>query len=348
MARRPWLPARDRPGAGNALLAAVLFGASAPAASVLVDDTSPLLLAGLLYLGAAIAVAPWALRSPPPAHTIRRSWPLVAVAIVAGGIVGPALLTWGLVSTPASTASLLLNTELVFTVLLAATLFREHLGRRMIGAVSLVVLAGVLLVWEPGGSWSWRALAIVGACACWGLDNGATARIDQLRPQHVTFVKGIVAGVVNITLGLLVGGTTTAVGVSGALVVGALGYGASITLWVRGAQQLGASRAQVLFALAPFLGALISWTLLGDELTVTQMVAMVIAAVGVALSLDTAHEHTHVHEHLVHTHEHRHDDGHHDHRHDPPVVGTHTHEHEHEPMAHAHPHVPDVHHRHVH
>ena len=138
-------------------------------------------------------------------------------------------------------------------------------------------------MWEPGASVSLGALLIVGACACWGLDNSVTSRIDQVSPQHVTFLKGIVAGSVNLALGLVITGPGKVSGwsVVGALVVGALGYGASITLWVRGAQQLGAARGQVIFASAPFLGAVLSWVLLSDAIDAVQLIAMGIAAVGV-------------------------------------------------------------------
>jgi drug/metabolite transporter (DMT)-like permease len=274
----------------------------------------------------------------------------LAVAIVAGGAVGPALLTAGLVDTPAATASLLLNMELVATVVLAATLFREHLGRTMIAAALLVTAAGVLLVWEPGQSVSLGALLIVGACACWGLDNSVTSRIDQVSPQHVTFLKGIVAGSVNLALGLVISGAGNVSGRSivGALVVGALGYGASITLWVRGAQQLGAARGQLIFASAPFLGAVLSWVLLSDAIETVQLVALGIAAVGVGVSLRSDHLHEHHHHVMVHTHEHTHDDGHHEHAHADGFEGRHSHVHEHRELAHAHPHVPDLHHRHDH
>ena len=233
----------SRWGVWNCALAALLFGASTPAASVIAEDMKPLVLAGLLYLGAAIAVAPWWAVRRPAAGSVRRNWGLLAIAIGAGGAVGPALLTAGLVHTPAATASLLLNMELVATVILAATLFREQLGRMMILAVVLVTLAGVLLVWSPGADVGLDSLLIVGACACWGLDNSVTSRIDQISPQHVTLLKGVVAGSVNLALGLAITGAGSVDGwaVVGALLVGAFGYGASITLWVRGAQQLGAA-----------------------------------------------------------------------------------------------------------
>lgn len=346
-----------RTGVWSCVVAALLFGASTPAASVLARDLSPLALAGLLYLGAATAVMPWWLTRRPTRAALRQGAPMIAIAIVAGGAIGPALLVAGLVETPASTASLLLNSELVFTVLVAATLFREHLGRSMIAAALLVTVATTLLVWQPGVPFGWRSLLIVAACLCWGIDNGATARIDQVSPQHVTFLKGSVAGTVNLLLGLAVSGATgiDASSVAWALLVGAVGYGASITLWVRGAQQLGAARAQVIFATAPFIGAALSWVLLDEAVRALHLVAAMVAAAGVALSLRSAHEHTHRHDSMTHDHSHRHDDGHHagsehGHGHGPghghPVQGAHSHAHAHRPNEHSHPHVPDLHHQH--
>jgi drug/metabolite transporter (DMT)-like permease len=339
----------SRSGVRNCAVAAVLFGASTPAASVIAQDMTPLVLAGLLYLGAALVVSPWWIGQRPEVAAVRRDWKLLALAVVAGGAIGPALLAAGLVDTPAATASLLLNVELVATVVLAATLFREHLGRNMIGAAALVTLAGVLLVWDPGVRISPSGLLIVGACACWGLDNSVTSRIDQVSPQHVTFLKGIVAGSVNLALGLVITGAGDVGGwsVLGALVVGALGYGVSITLWVRGAQQLGAARGQVIFATAPFLGAMLAWVVLHDDIEVVQVVAMVIAAAGVTLSLRSDHLHEHHHHVMQHSHEHEHD-RHHDHVHSDGFDGRHTHPHEHRELMHAHPHVPDLHHRHDH
>lgn len=339
-----------RRGVLRCLAAAVLFGASAPAASRLAGDMPSLVLAGLLYVGAALAVAPFCIRRPPRAVDLRAGWRPLGLAVVFGGALGPALLIAGLARVPAATASLLLNLELAATIVLAATLFREHLGRRLIAAAALITVAGGLLVFEPGIGLSAGALLVVGACACWGVDNSVTARIDQLSPQHITLAKGVVAGTANLVLGVTIAGRW---GVSGrdliaALFIGALGYGASITLWVTGARDLGAARGQVIFAAAPFIGALISWTVLSEQVTSLQIVAVPIAAVGVALSLRTGHEHDHRHTVTDHEHEHTHDDGHHDHIHEGSFANRHTHRHEHRELVHAHPHVPDLHHGHDH
>lgn len=351
-----------RAGTGSCALAAVLFGASTPAASVIARDTPALVLAGLLYLGAAAAVLPWWVTRRPEPGAMRRARGPLAIAVVAGGAVGPALLTAGLRGTPASTASLLLNLELVMTLALAATLFHEHLGRRMVAAAALVTGAGVLLVWQPGARADLDAFLIIGACACWGLDNSVTARIDQVSPQHITLLKGAVAGTVNLALGLALGGRAGLdIGtVLAALAVGAIGYGASITLWVRGAQQLGAARGQLIFASAPFVGALVSWVVLGDDVAVVQMVALLLAGTGVAVSLRSDHLHVHHHQAMHHTHDHAHHDTHHDAHHDTrhdtrhdarddeSIATRHAHPHDHDAQTHAHPHVPDLHHRHPH
>ena len=332
------------------LAAAVLFGASAPAASVLAGDMPALVLAGLLYLGAAIAVTPAVVRHRPNATALSAGWRPLAIAVVFGGALGPVLLVAGLARTSAATASLLLNFELVATILLAATLFREHLGARLLAAAALVSTAGVILVWQPGVAFDTGGLFVIGACACWGLDNAVTSKIDQLSPEQITLTKGLVAGGANLILGLMLASSLNlrTGEVLAALAIGALGYGASITLWVKGARDLGAARGQVIFAAAPFIGAAVAWVFLGDAVTFAQLVAVPVAIVGVGLSLRPGHEHRHVHEPIVHEHEHRHDDGHHTHTHTPPVTGRHTHRHEHAALVHAHPHVPDLHHRHAH
>lgn len=343
----------SRRGVLRCLAAALLFGASAPAASSLAGDLPALVLAGLLYLGAAAAVLPFCLRDRPRVVDVRTGWRPLALAVLFGGALGPALLVAGLARVPAATASLLLNLELVATVVIAALVFREHLGRRLVLAVALVSTGGVLLVIEPGVGLDVGALFVVGACICWGIDNSVTARLDQLSPQHITLVKGLVAGTANLVLGIVIAG---AWGVSGrqllaALAIGALGYGASITLWVKGARDLGAARGQVIFAAAPFIGAGIAWVVLGESVSVTQLLSIPLAVAGVALSLRTDHEHTHGHVAVEHEHEHRHDDGHHDHAHSvgsASATGRHTHRHEHTELVHAHPHVPDLHHGHQH
>lgn len=329
--------------------AAVLFGATVPFASRLADDTTAPMLAGLLYLGAAIAVAPFAGRPGVALNAMRSAgWKLTA-AVVSGGFLAPLLLVAGLSRTPAATASLLLNLELVATAVLAATFFREHVGRRVGIGTALVIAAGLSLAWSDAPELRLGALLIVGACLCWGLDNVVTASLDTLAPQHITLTKGVIAGTTNVAIAMAIGNSAPGLGVVvAALLLGAVGYGVSITLWVSGAREIGAARGQLVFSVAPFVGVVLAWTVLGDAVTLAQVVALGLAALGVSFVVGSGHEHDHRHVAMAHVHEHAHDE-HHQHAHEDSDYGApHAHAHSHDPLVHAHPHLPDLHHRHAH
>lgn len=332
------------------LLAAALFGASTPASKLLLDSLNPLMLSGLLYLGGALAVSPWALRRSRSRSADRRNWCYLLGAVLAGGVIGPVLLLIGLSMAPAGSVALWLNLETVATALLARVFFREHMHARTWIAVALIVVASALLSQSmPGGD---VAIALVAlACVAWGLDNNLTASIDRFSPAEVTLAKGLVAGVVNTTAGALIAPAAPPLtGLALSLVVGALAYGASILLYIRGAQQLGATRSQLAFSTAPAFGLALSWALLGEPVSALQLLAAVIMALAIWLWHHERHGHLHHHQSVVHTHEHRHDDGHHDHAHDASVDprAWHTHEHGHEALEHEHAHRPDLHHRHRH
>ena len=342
----------SRIGVLRCALAAVLFGVSAPLASRLTDDMGAFTLAGLLYVGAALAVIPALGRTPPSREAVRASLPSLSAAVVLGGMAGPVLLAFGLARVPAATSSLLLNLELVFTTLVAGLLFREHIGRHVVWGTVLVLSGGVVLGWSASPELRWGALLIAGACLCWAFDNSVTAGLDRLAPAHITFAKGVIAGGTNLVIGLATSATPEVRPLLWALVVGAIGYGASITLWVTGARDLGAARGQLVFATAPFIGALVAWLVLTDPVTMREVIAFAVGVVGVGLVLRSAHEHDHHHEPMMHEHEHVHDE-HHRHGHEPGLVAAgeaqrHSHLHRHEPMVHVHPHVPDLHHRHDH
>jgi drug/metabolite transporter (DMT)-like permease len=329
--------------------AAVLFGATTPLASRLADETSAPMLAGLLYVGAGLAVAPIAARRRVAPVAVRRGLGRLGVAVVAGGFLGPLLLAAGLARTPAATASLLLNLELVATTVLATVLFHEHIGRRVGTGTVAVVAAGAVLTWNGSPEPRLGALLIAGASLCWGLDNCVTADLDEIAPEHITLAKGVIAGGTNLLIGAALGAAMPSLGVLfAALAVGAFGYGASITLWVAGARDIGAARGQLVFASAPFVGVAVAWVALGDSVRTAEIVALGLAAFGVSRVLGSHHLHEHQHDASEHTHEHAHDDGHHNHHRVDDQPARHTHRHGHEPLRHAHPHVPDLHHRHAH
>jgi drug/metabolite transporter (DMT)-like permease len=332
-------------------LAAALFGISSPLSKSLLADLTPLTLAGFLYLGAALAVLPFSFRGgSPAARRSKKNILRMAGVVVFGGALGPALLLFGLSQAPAASVSLWLNLEAPATAVLGWLFFKEHLDKRVVAAVVLVTIASAVLAGASGFSLVPAALLITGACVCWGLDNNLSATVDGFTPAQSTLAKGIAAGGANLALGLF---TETpklgALNVSEALLLGSLAYGASIVLYVRAAQQLGAVRSQLIFSTAPFFGVVIAWTALREPVQATQIAAGVLMIGALALLHRERHGHAHVHEEITHTHWHRHDDDHHqDHAHDPPVTGGHVHEHHHRPVTHDHAHRPDLHHRHSH
>jgi drug/metabolite transporter (DMT)-like permease len=333
------------------LLAAALFGVTTPAAKWLLVPVGPLAMAGLLYLGAALATAPWALRER--RQVLRadgRNWACLAGAVVFGGGLGPVLLMWGLTLAPAASVALWLNLETAATALLAWLLFREHVPPRTWLAIGLVSAGSVLLASPEGFSLGVAGLLVAAACACWGLDNCLTSLIDRFTPAQTTFAKGLAAGGANLGIALWLGSAAPAGWpVVGALGAGALGYGLSIVLYISGAQQLGATRSQLIFATAPLWGVLTAWGLAGEAIAAAQFGAGALMALALWVQHRERHAHLHRHEPQVHTHLHKHDDGHHIHPHPglPPDT-WHRHEHAHEPRTHAHPHHPDLHHRHEH
>ncbi|MBZ0225457.1 MAG: EamA family transporter [Comamonas sp.] len=341
----------------HALLAAALFGASTPLAKLLVGQVSPVLLGGLLYLGSGIGLAAIRLardRGWKSSGLGRGEWPWLLGAIFFGGILGPGALMFGLVHARASDASLLLNLESVLTAVLAWLVFKENADRRIVAGMVAIVAGGMLLSWPDqraaaDGSWLGPG-AIALACLCWAIDNNLTRKVSATDALFVAGAKGLVAGPVNCAVALAMGATLPAWStVAESMVVGWLGYGVSLVLFVLALRGLGTARTGAYFSTAPFVGAATALVFLGETPSTWFWPACALMAVGVWLHLTERHEHPHTHEPLEHSHRHVHDEHHqHDHGADWDGCEPHEHWHRHEPITHSHPHYPDIHHRHRH
>ena len=201
------------PGVPLALLSAALFGASTPLAKLLLGSVDPWLLAGLLYLGAGLGLAVVRARRSAGRDRFAREAPLrrgdlpwLGAVVIAGGVLGPLLLLYGLARTDAASGSLLLNLEGLATLAIAWVVFRENVDRRLfLGA--LAILAGaVLLSWQGHGiRLDLGALLIAGACLAWGIDNNLTRKLSAADPVQIAMTKGLVAGTVNLALALAPG-----------------------------------------------------------------------------------------------------------------------------------------------
>jgi len=348
-----WREGWHRPGVKAALGAALLFGSGTPLAKGLLESVDPWLLAGLLYLGSGAGLALYRLaRRAPTQRLPATEWGWLAGAIIAGGVIGPVLLMFGLAGMPASGAALLLNAEGVLTALLAWFVFRENFDRRIVLGMAAIVAGVIVLSWPGEARFStlWPALAVVGACLAWALDNNLTRKVALADATWIAALKGWTAGGVNLALALGSGAAWPALpALGGALLVGALAYGASLALFVVGLRHLGTARTGAYFSVAPFFGAILAIPLLSEPVTARLLAAAALMGLGIWLHLTERHGHRHAHEPLEHEHEHEHDI-HHRHPHDEPIpTGVrHRHRHRHEPLTHDHPHFPDAHHRHDH
>jgi drug/metabolite transporter (DMT)-like permease len=343
----------------QALLAAVLFGASAPLAKLLLGEVEPISLAAFLYLGSGIGVLLFKVllrmnqsHTDNEAHVSRADAGWLAGAVLAGGVAAPILLLFSLRHTAASTASLLLNFEGTATTLIAVWVFKEPLSRPAIGAILGVTLASVLLSWDTSGQWgfSMGALGILGACVLWGMDNNLTRNISAKDPLVIVLVKGLGAGSFSLLLALGLEHTLPPLSIMlGALILGSLSYGLSIVLFIRAMRGLGAARTSVLFGTAPLVGVLVSFVMFQETLTPLFFVASPLMMAAALLLFREQHGHRHTHEVITHDHRHHHNDGHHTHNHPDISEGVvHSHLHTHERLEHEHPHLPDIHHRHTH
>ena len=346
-----------QPGVLAALGSAFLFGAGTPLAKWLLDEVSPWMLAGLLYLGSGIGLGIYRqLRGAtrPRLNPGEMRW--LAAAVLCGGGLAPVLLMYGLSAMAASHVALLLNAEAVLTAVLAWIVFKENFDRRIAAGMAAIVAGALLLSWPqpqalsgPQGVTSlWPALAVTLACFFWALDNNFTRKVSLADASWIACVKGLAAGTTNLLLAFVAGAALPgALKLSAAMGVGFVAYGVSLALFVVGLRHLGAARAGAYFSIAPFVGALFSVFFLAEPVTWQLLAAAGLMGLGIWLHLTEQHAHAHQHEVLEHEHLHAHD-AHHPHDHANLVQGQHSHRHRHESQTHSHAHYPDAHHRHGH
>lgn len=341
-----------------AVTAALLFGLSSPLAKILIGSIDPWLLAGILYLGSGIGMAiiqlvrTFVSEKPTQIRIARKEAHWLAGVIFFGGISGPVLLMYGLSLTPASTASLLLNLEGVFTAGLAWLVFKEHYDRRIVVGMIAIIIGGAILSWAPGITLKSLAgpLLVALACLSWGIDNNLTRKISLNDPILITMIKSLVAGSTNLLIALAFGARLpNLMLLSEAAALGFVCYGLSIVCFILALRWLGASRTGAYFSAAPFVGAFVAIGLLNEPVTLRLLVAAAFMGFGIYLHLTESHEHEHTHDEMEHEHSHTHDE-HHQHEHAFHVGAgeKHTHRHTHSKLTHRHPHFPDMHHTHSH
>lgn len=341
---------------GLAILAAALYGISAPVSKLLLNELSPTLMAALLYLGAGAGMLGVNLfnhllkRERLEARITKKERPYI-IGMVILDIIAPIFLMTGLLLTTSSNASLLNNFEIVATSMIALFIFKESIGKRMWVAIGLITLSSIILSVQDFSSLSFSvgSIFVLLACISWGFENNCTRMLSMKDPLQIVVIKGFGSGVGALIIALFLKETSGPwLYMIVALMLGFVAYGLSIYFYIKAQRELGAARTSAYYAVAPFIGVVVSWIVLREGITSSFVVALFIMLLGTYFAVTEDHQHDHVHQEELHEHKHSHTDGHHDHNHDYPVIGEHSHEHLHKKKVHKHAHTPDLHHRHSH
>ncbi len=339
-----------------AVLAAALFGMSAPISKLLISEIPPLMMASLVYLGAGLGmflidltrVLMKAKRSE--ARLAKNELPFI-LAMIALDIAAPVSLMLGLALTTAANAALLSNFEIVATSVIALLVFKEAVGKRLWISIALITIASIILTTNDvfNFSFSLGSIFVLLSGVFWGFENNCTRKLSIKDPLQVVIIKGLGSG----TGALIIAAYANELAwnirfILPALLLGFFSYGLSIFLYVTAQRSLGAIRTSAYYAVAPFIGVILSFFLFDEPITTTFMIASLFMIAGTYFAVAEKHEHHHVHHRFEHEHRHSHSDNHHKHAHEEDYTREHSHSHVHLEVIHTHEHTPDIHHRHAH
>ena len=319
-----------------ALLAAAFYAINVPLSKLLLNHVEPTTMAALLYLGAGIGIGIMSLGSCQHGEKLSKKDLPFVIGMIVLDISAPIFLMLGISFGSSSNASLLGNFEIVATTVIALFLFKETVTKRLWGAIVLITASSILLSFEGTESltFSLGSLYVLLAGACWGLENNCTRTISSKSTYEIVMMKGICCGLGSLLIALIMGEQIPKLQyVVLALILGYVAYGLSIFLYVRAQRVLGAAKTSAYYAIAPFIGAFLSFIILHEKLTEVYLLALTIMLAGTALVVvDTmirkhahAHQHTFIHTHNGSTHSHTIT---HQHSHSHLITeGTHRHHH---------------------
>ncbi len=270
---------------GLALLAAVLYAVNLPFSKLLLGQVGSLTLAGLLYLGAGMALLSLFHRDDAPRLGREDLAPTLGMILL--DIAAPILLMLGLRGGEAASASLLGNFEIVATALFALLLFRERVSRTLWAALGCITLSCGILSFQGAESlrFSAASLLVLGAACCWGLENNCTRRLSSKSAREIVILKGFFSGGGSLCLARLAGESLPPLGVAlRAMGLGFVSYGLSIFFYVRAQRELGAARTSAYYSVNPFVGSFLALLLLREGLGPGYFAALPVMLLGVGLA----------------------------------------------------------------
>lgn len=274
-----------------AVLAAALYAINAPLSKIMLDFMPPTLMAGFLYIGAGVGMILIALvrriqKTGKREKRLSRGELPYTVAMILLDIAAPIFLLVGLNATTAANASLLNNFEIVATAMIALCVFREKISPRLWGGILFVTLSCAFLSIEDLSSlrFSYGSLFVLLAAICWGFENNCTRKISSCDPLEIVLLKGVFSGTGSVVIGLVIGERLSSLwSVLAVLAIGLVAYGMSIFFYVYAQRRLGAARTSAYYAIAPFIGTLLSLLIFREAAPITYFIALLLMIVGAFL-----------------------------------------------------------------
>jgi drug/metabolite transporter (DMT)-like permease len=287
----------------GAIISAVLFGVSSTLNKIALEEVHPLVVAGMIYFvgglflfGVHLSPLQKKLLSlfETPTEVEKtmstRDYRTLAFVILSGSVIAPLLLLHGLNETTAINASLLLNAESLFTVMIAFTFLKER-GKRKDYLAILLLLVGMVFVTTNGEFQTLTLstqvtgnLLVVGACLFWGIDNNLSKFLSKKKDiVMVTGLKCFIGGDVLLVLSLVlgIGVPIPLTAVPYLLSVGAFSIAFSILLFLFALREIGSMRTGVVFGVSSLFGAVFAFLVLREAFTIVQLLAGAVMLLGV-------------------------------------------------------------------
>ena len=267
-------------------MAAAFYAINTPLSKLLLDNVPATFMAAFLYLGAGAGVGIMYLfhwHKEDRAERLTKKDLPYTIGMIVLDILAPIFLMLGIKYGTAANASLLGNFEIVATTLIACLAFKEAVSKRLWAAIGMITLSSILLSFEGAGSFqfSYGSVLVILATACWGLENNCTRSISDKSTYEIVLLKGIFSGGGAFVIALISGEKIPEIRyILPAMLLGFVAYGLSIFLYIRAQRDLGAAKTSAYYAVAPFVGALLSFAILGEKLTGIYFAALIIMIAG--------------------------------------------------------------------
>ena len=274
-----------------AIASAITFGSVSVLAKPLVSSVDPILLASLVYIISAITLSPFAQKKKK--NITKKDLLLILSIAGCGAVIAPILYFVGLTHASASDAALIANGEVFFSVLLAVMFFRERL--KVVGWIAiLLVLAGMVIITTNLNLTDftlqqihYKDMLLILSNLFWAFDNNLSRYLAQkMDVANIVQIKSAIGGIVLLVIALLifrVDINLQAEHIIPILVLGSVGFAASLFFFLQGLKRIGTVRTITIFSMSAVFGLVAASLFLGEQISWAQIMAAGIMIFGIYL-----------------------------------------------------------------